>query len=73
MQSSSHPNPAQEARIVHLLLLSALLQTVLTGCGLWAIGLVLAAGRSEMLQDWIAVCTAVASAILKLGLHLLGF
>jgi hypothetical protein len=71
MSSNSHSMPAPEFRFVHLLLVATFVQTLLAGCVLWAIGLLLVTWQSGPLQDWIAVCSAVVTALLKVGLCLL--
>jgi len=72
MSMNSHPLRAEDHWIVPLLLVSAVLQTLVTTCGLWAIGLFLLAGRSESLQQLVSLGTALATAILKVSLSLFG-
>ena len=72
MTPTSHPIPAEESRMLHLLLVLAVLQAVVAACAFWALGLFLVAAQSDLLRDLVTVCTSVATAILRVGLHLLG-
>ena len=70
---SADPSPAVAAWVLPLLVLSAMLQALVTSASLCALVLFFAASQVGALRDALGVATALVEAFLRLGLHVLFF
>ncbi len=70
-QSATLQGSDVQAWLLPLLVVTAMLQSLVTAASLWAIGLVAVAVQSGTLQDFLGVATALAGPLVSVGLHVL--